>query len=302
MDAIAVKALTKVYANGLKALDAVHFNVKSGDFFALLGPNGAGKSTLIGVLCALVKKTSGHITVAGCDFDGDLAKAKQAMGLVPQEFNFNPFNKVENVLLTQAGYYGISERQARPRVAHYLKKLDLWEKRSAPAMQLSGGMKRRLLIARALVHEPSILILDEPTAGVDVQLRHSLWQFFTELNEQGVTIVLTTHYLEEAENLCRHAAIIDAGHIIAQGSMAELLQKLDVESFVLYLSAPLTRPIAVSGCQLRVIDPTTLEVTMDGAHNLSSIVLALNKEGVRIKTMRNKIGRLEELFLRLTAE
>lgn len=301
MDALIVDKLCKTYTNGPCALDNVSFSVEQGDFFALLGPNGAGKSTLISILASLATKTSGKVSILGNDLDRNFTEAKLRMGLVPQEMNFSIFYKVEQILLNQAGYYGISRSEALPRVEKYLKKLDLWEKRDAQAKALSGGMKRRLMIARALVHEPDILILDEPTAGVDIELRRLMWDFLLDLNREGKTIILTTHYLEEAEYLCRNIAIIDRGKLIERSTMSDLLKSLDSERFVLYLAQPLDNLPDISGYPLCKIDDQTLEVEVSHTANLSQLFDALSRHKIQVNSMRNKVNRLEELFLRLTA-
>jgi ABC-2 type transport system ATP-binding protein len=302
MLALSVKGLKKIYKTGVTALKSVSFDVVEGDFFALLGPNGAGKSTLISILSSLTQKTEGQVMILGHDIDAEFQKAKPLMGFVPQEFNFNIFYKVEQILYNQAGYYGISRREAKPRVELYLKKLGLWEKRNASARSLSGGMKRRLLIARALIHEPKILILDEPTAGVDIELRRLLWTFLRELNQQGVTIILTTHYLEEAEHLCRHIAIIDRGSVIEYAEMAELLKKLDRENFILYLAQALDSPPVLDGYQLVHWDAHSLEVEVTRQRGLSTLFEQLARQGIHVSSMKNKVSRLEELFVRLTSD
>lgn len=301
MKALTVDHLSKVYANGVEALRDVTLSVEGGDFFALLGPNGAGKSTLISILSSLVPKTSGQVTILGHDIDTDFQEAKAKMGLVPQEMNFGIFYKVEQILLNQAGYYGIPRAEARPRVEKYLKKLGLWEKRHTQAKALSGGMKRRLMIARALIHQPEILILDEPTAGVDIELRRLMWDFLLELNAEGTTIILTTHYLEEAEYLCRHIAIIDQGRVIEYSSMSALLQRLESERFLLYLAKPLVALPSLSGYPLMQLDEQTLEVEIGVEHSLSQLFDLLSQQQIVVSSMRNKVNRLEELFLRLTS-
>jgi ABC-2 type transport system ATP-binding protein len=301
--ALSIKNLSKTYANGKKALNEISFDVDEGDFFALLGPNGAGKSTTIGIVTSLINKTSGDIKI----FDYDLAKnpvnAKSLIGLVPQEFNFNIFEKVTEVLLTQAGYYGIPKSIAHPRVEKYLNDLGLWEQRNNRIRFLSGGMKRRLLIARALIHAPQLLILDEPTAGVDIELRRLLWDFIVKLNQSGVTIILTTHYLEEAEQLCRNIGIIHQGNLIEYASMRDLLKKLHVESFILYLKSPINNDKIISSFNYtcRIIDEMTLEIDLKEHQNLSDLIQDLYAMGYVVQSMRNKVNRLEELFLRLTA-
>lgn len=302
MVALSVSNVCKVYSNGIEALKSISFEVKQGDFFALLGPNGAGKSTLIGILASLVKKTSGSISILGHDIDRNFSAAKLLIGFVPQEFNFNIFYKVEQILQNQAGYYGIPAHVAAPRIEHYLKKLGLWEKRATQARHLSGGMKRRLLIARALIHEPKMLVLDEPTAGVDIELRRMMWNFLTELNQKGITIILTTHYLEEAEQLCRHIAIIDRGHLIEHSSMAVLLQKLDSEKFILYLKNKIESLPVLQGYTAFAINDHTLEVEVIKPLGLSDLFSQLAAQNIHVLSMRNKVSRLEELFVRLTSD
>ncbi len=298
--ALTIKNLKKTYAGGMEALKGVNLSVSEGDFFALLGPNGAGKSTTIGVISSLVLKTSGDVHVFGHNIDTDLVKAKQALGVVPQEFNFNQFEKVEDILITQAGYYGISTLKARPRVQHYLKKLGLWDKRDVPSRMLSGGMKRRLMIARALVHEPEVLILDEPTAGVDIELRRSLWDFIQEINQQGTTIILTTHYLEEAEQLCRNIAIIDQGEIVEDCSMKSLLGKLQKESFILDLREPIKKIPEFAGYSVKKRDTSSLEVEVDKNVGVNGLFRQLSEYKIEVVSLRNKANRLEELFVNLT--
>ena len=299
--ALHVQGLRKTYSNGVEALKGASFDVAEGDFFALLGPNGAGKSTLIAVITSLVRKTSGQVKVFGHDIDQDFSAAKACVGVVPQEFNFNLFETSEQILFNQAGYYGIPRHVAQPRIEHYLKRLSLWEKRKSPPIALSGGMKRRLLIARALIHEPRLLILDEPTAGVDIEIRRHLWDFLTELNETGVTIILTTHYLEEAEHLCRHIAIIDEGGIIEHTQMATLLEQLDRERLILYLTQPLLNGAPqVPGYTFWQQNLTTLEVEVPKEQGVTHLIVELNRLGIEVTSLRNKTNRLEELFLQLT--
>ncbi len=295
--ALSIRELKKTYRNGTKALDGISFDVRPGDFYALLGPNGAGKSTTIGVISSLVKKTSGQVSVFGYDLDTQLSLAKQQLGVVPQEFNFGQFEKVVDIVATQAGYYGIESKRAYAQAEKYLKQLGLWEKREQQARSLSGGMKRRLRIARALVHEPRLLILDEPTAGVDIELRRSMWEFLTELNRQGTTIILTTHYLEEAETLCRDIAIIDHGHIIENTDMKSLLAKLHLETFILDLREPLERLPSLGGYPLRQLDAQTLEVDVEKTQSLNEVFSQLSALGISVLSMRNKANRLEELFV-----
>ena len=299
MKALSLRLLSKTYKNGVQALKGIDLDVEEGDFFALLGPNGAGKTTAIGIVSSLVNKTSGTVTVFGHDIDRELEAAKSCLGVVPQEINFNQFEKVSTILLNQAGFYGIPRSVARARVEHWLRQLQLWDKRDAVSRSLSGGMKRRLMIARALVHEPQLLILDEPTAGVDIEVRRSMWEFLRRINEQGTTIILTTHYLEEAESLCRHIAIIDEGRIIENDRMSTVLRKLHTETFVLNLRTPLQAPPAMPGYRVKQVDDTTLEVEVNKEQNLNHIFGALSAAGIDVLSMRNKSNRLEELFLRL---
>lgn len=299
MKALQIRGLTKRYANGVKALNRIDLEVARGDFFALLGPNGAGKSTTIGIITSLVTKTSGQVIVCGHDMDTELEAAKSCIGLVPQEFNFNVFEKCFDVVMTQAGYYGIPPRRALPLAEKYLKSLKLWDKRSQPVRNLSGGMKRRLMIARALISEPELLILDEPTAGVDIEIRRSMWDFLTEVNRQGTTIILTTHYLEEAEHLCKNIAIIDEGSIIKHCSIRELLSDLEHERYVL-LTEPLPDPLPdIHGYTLTAVDEETLEVNIHRDQELGELFSLLTAAGIRVKSIRNKQNRLEQLFLRL---
>ena len=301
--ALEISHLKKTYANGVVALQDIDLTVTEGDFFALLGPNGAGKSTTIGVMTSLVTKTAGTVQIFGFDIDRSFVKAKQCLGVVPQEFNFSIFETVLEILLNQAGYYGLSRRIALQRAEYYLKKLELWEKRNTVSRALSGGMKRRLMIARALIHEPRMLILDEPTAGVDIEIRRSMWQFLISLNRQeGVTIILTTHYLEEAENLCHNLAIIDHGLIIQHSSMASILTQLDQETFILYLAEPYQTLPQLDGYILVPQDAMTLAVEAPKKLGLSPLFAGLQEAGIVINSMRNKTNRLEELFIRLTAD
>lgn len=297
--ALSIRQLSKTYNNGFQALKGIDLDVAEGDFFALLGPNGAGKSTTIGILSTLVNKTSGQVSVFGHDLDRDPAALKRCLGVVPQEFNFGQFEKVFDILVTQAGYYGIPSKVAKERAEKYLTELGLWEKRNNASRELSGGMKRRLMIARALVHEPRLLILDEPTAGVDIELRRSMWSFLTQLNEQGISIILTTHYLEEAEQLCRNIGIIDHGKIVENTSMRELLAKLDVETFLLDLKdAVLIEPTLV-GYPCRLIDAHTLEVQVAKAQGITGLFKQLASAKIEVLSLRNKNNRLEELFVSL---
>ncbi|MDF3029514.1 MAG: transporter ATP-binding protein [Moraxellaceae bacterium] len=297
--ALSIHNLTKTYRNGVEALRGISLEVEEGDFYALLGPNGAGKSTTIGVVSSLVKKTGGSVKVFGHDIDTELSLAKQQLGVVPQEFNFGMFEKVIDILATQAGYYGIERRLAYERAEKYLQKLGLWDKRNQPARNLSGGMKRRLMIARALVHEPRLLILDEPTAGVDIELRRSMWEFLTELNRSGTTIILTTHYLEEAESLCRDIAIIDHGTLVENTDMKSLLAKLHRETFILDLRDAVAEAPVLPGYPLRLVNPTTLEVDVEKTQSLNEVFMQLDGMGISVLSMRNKANRLEELFVSL---
>ncbi|AFJ02835.1 putative ATP-binding component of ABC transport system [Methylophaga frappieri] len=299
MTALSLNNLSKTYDNGLQALKEINLTVQDGDFFALLGPNGAGKSTTIGLITSLVTKTAGQIQVFDADLDEDPELAKSYIGLVPQEFNFNGFEQVKHILLTQAGYYGLAANEAEPRADALLKQLGLWEKRFTPSRSLSGGMKRRLMIARALVHQPKLLILDEPTAGVDIELRRSMWTFLRDINRQGTTIILTTHYLEEAENLCRNIAIIDKGEIVENTDMKSLLNRLDKETFVLDLQQELTDTSCLQGLDYHLIDATTLEVEINRRDNLNGLFQFLTARNIQVGSMKNKVNRLEELFLKL---
>jgi ABC-2 type transport system ATP-binding protein len=297
LPALSIKNLTKIYNDGFKALDGISLDVRQGDFFALLGPNGAGKSTTIGIICSLVRKTEGAISVFQHDVDQDFSSAKHLIGVVPQEFNFNQFEKPIDILITQAGYFGIKASIASVRAEQYLKQLGLWEKRNDFSRNLSGGMKRRLLIARALIHEPKLLILDEPTAGVDIELRRSMWNFLKEINDNGTTIILTTHYLEEAENLCRNIAIIDHGKIIENTSMKSLLKMLDRETFVLDLSNEIDACPEIEGYSISLKDQNQIEVEIPKSESLNELFSELSKKNISIISMRNKTNRLEELFL-----
>ncbi|EAQ63356.1 probable ATP-binding component of ABC transporter [Marinomonas sp. MED121] len=299
--AIEISDLKKRYDNGFEALKGVDLKVEKGDFFALLGPNGAGKSTTIGILCSLVNKSEGKVSIFGVDIDKNFAGAKQFLGVVPQEFNFNVFETPFNIIVTQAGFYGIPYDIAAPRAEKYLKQLGLWEKRNNPSMQLSGGMKRRLMIARALIHEPQVLILDEPTAGVDIELRRSMWEFIKELNDNGTTIILTTHYLEEAEQLCRNIAIINKGEIVENTSVKSLLKTLNQETFILDLATNIAGDIVIEGYKVaRLADGHSIEVEISKGQSINDIFVALNEQGLQVQSMRNKSNRLEELFVKLT--
>jgi ABC-2 type transport system ATP-binding protein len=300
MNALSITGLVKTYGDKTHALKGIDLNVPEGDFFALLGPNGAGKSTAIGIVCSLVNKSAGSVRVFGHDIDQEKEAAKAVIGLVPQEFNFNVFEPVLPTVLNVAGYNGISRHVALQRAEYYLKKLDLWDKRKAPARQLSGGMKRRLMIARALVHEPRLLILDEPTAGVDLEIRRSMWAFLTELNEQhGTTIILTTHYLEEAEALCRNVAIIDGGQIVERGAVSQLLSRSMMETFVLDTRGHPSLLPDLTPCTVRLRDESRLEVDVPKGHTLNELFRNLTEAGIEVTSLRNKTNRLEEFFLRL---
>lgn len=297
--ALSIRQLTKTYGNGFQALSGIDLEVAEGDFFALLGPNGAGKSTTIGILSTLVNKTSGTVEIFGHDLDREPAALKRSIGVVPQEFNFNQFEKTFDIVVTQAGYYGIPPRIAKERAERYLTQLGLWDKRDVPSRSLSGGMKRRLMIARALIHEPKLLILDEPTAGVDIELRRSMWTFLTELNQKGITIILTTHYLEEAEQLCRNIGIIDHGTIVENTSMRNLLGKLHVETFLLDLKQDLAQAPLLNGYPSRLVDPRTLEVQVDKDIGITALFGQLAVQNIEVLSLRNKTNRLEELFVSL---
>jgi ABC-2 type transport system ATP-binding protein len=299
MNALVLRQLTKVYKNGIKALKGIDLEVEEGDFFALLGPNGAGKTTAIGIVTSLVNKTSGTVEVFGYDLDSQLELAKSCIGIVPQEVNFNMFESVITIVVNQAGFYGIPRRLAKERAEKYLKQLQLWDRRNSVARALSGGMKRRLMIARALMHEPKLLILDEPTAGVDIEIRRSMWEFLRKINDDGTTIILTTHYLEEAENLCRNVAIIEGGRIIERDSMANVLRKLQTETFVFNLSDPRSVAPNLPGYKTVLTDDHTLEVEVSKGQSLNDIFSQLSAQSVSVMSMRNKVNRLEELFMRL---
>jgi len=297
--ALEIENLSKVYDNDFEALKGISLRVEQGDFFALLGPNGAGKSTTIGIICSLVAKSAGKISVFGIDIDEDFPAAKRHIGIVPQEFNFNQFEKGLDIVINQAGYYGLAPGLARERAEKYLRELGLWEQRDIPARMLSGGMKRRLMIARSLVHEPQLLILDEPSAGVDIEMRRSMWDFLRRINAQGTTIILTTHYLEEAEALCRHIAIINHGRIVENTSMKELLRQLDREVFILDCLEELPEVITIDGFLIRRVDDHTLEVEVQKGQHLNQVFNALDVAGIHISSMRNRANRLEEMFVNL---
>ncbi|TLF46034.1 ABC transporter ATP-binding protein [Halomonas urmiana] len=301
--ALSIRGLTKVYGNGFEALKGIDLDVAQGDFYALLGPNGAGKSTTLGVVCSLVQKTAGKISIFGIDIDTDFARAKYHLGVVPQEFNFNQFEKVIDIVLAQAGYYGMSRREALPRAEQLLSDLGLWDKRNGSARMLSGGMKRRLMIARALMHRPRLLILDEPTAGVDIELRRSMWEYMRRINrEEGTTIILTTHYLEEAESLCRHVGIINNGEIIRNTSVRELLAELDTETFLLDLAHSVEAAPKVEGFEINRVDDAQLAVVVHRGQRLNDVFEALTEQGMQVMSMRNRANRLEEMFVSMVED
>ena len=302
MHALEINGLTKRYRNGVEALKGIDLEVAEGDFFALLGPNGAGKTTLISILAGLARATTGTATVMGHDVRADYAAARRALGVVPQEVNLNMFEKNFNTLVNQAGYYGVPQAVARERAERYLKQLHLWDKRNDIARSLSGGMKRRLMIARALIHEPRLLILDEPTAGVDIEIRRSMWKFLREINDAGVTIILTTHYLEEAESLCRHVAIIDEGRIIKHDRMENVVRELQTEVFVLSLAEPLESLPQIPGYEMRQRGSSEIEVEVGKLQGLNDLFAALSANSIQIISMRTKSNRLEELFIRLVGD
>ncbi len=299
MKALAIRNLSKTYDNGTQALKGINLAVEHGDFYALLGPNGAGKTTAIGIVCSLVNKSGGEVEVFGHSIDTELEAAKACIGVVPQEINLNLWDKVGNIVLNQAGYYGLGGKRARQRVEQCLRALRLWDRRDDIARSLSGGMKRRLMIARALVHEPRLLILDEPTAGVDIEIRRSMWDFLREINAAGTTIILTTHYLEEAESLCRHIAIIDEGTIIEDERMSVVLRKLQREVFVLSLGEALTEAPLLDGFETRLLEDGELEVAKDQQRDLNELFGQLAARNIRVVSLRNKANRLEELFMNL---
>ncbi|TCO77835.1 ABC transporter ATP-binding protein [Chromatocurvus halotolerans] len=297
--ALNIENLRKVYGDGFEALKGISMEVKQGDFFALLGPNGAGKSTTIGIICSLVSKSAGSVSVYGVDIDKDFPGAKKNLGVVPQEFNFNMFEKVGDILVNQAGYYGLPRALAAERAEKYLRELGLWEKRDSPSRMLSGGMKRRLMIARALVHEPRLLILDEPTAGVDIEMRRSMWDFLKKINEAGTTIILTTHYLEEAEALCRNIAIINNGDIVEHTSIRDLLRRLHREVFIFDTAEALPELVEVEGFYVRRVDDSTLEIEVEKGQHINDVFAGLDLAGIRVTSMRNRANRLEEMFVNL---
>jgi ABC-2 type transport system ATP-binding protein len=297
--ALTIENLSKVYADGFEALKGISLEVQQADFFALLGPNGAGKSTTIGIICSLVAKSGGRVSVFDVDIDKDFPAAKKHLGIVPQEFNFNQFEKGLDIVVNQAGYYGLPPGLALQRAEKYLKELGIWDKRDVPSRMLSGGMKRRLMIARALVHEPRLLILDEPTAGVDIEMRRSMWDFLKKINAEGTTIILTTHYLEEAEALCRHIAIINQGEIVENTSIKGLLRQLHKEVFILDCVEDLPEVVAIEGFTVRRMDAHTLEIEVEKGQHINQVFSALDKLGVHISSMRNRANRLEEMFVNL---
>lgn len=300
--ALSIQGLEKVYGNGFKALKGIDLSVKQGDFFALLGPNGAGKSTTLGIVSSLVQKTSGTVSIMGHDLVDDSFSAKQCLGVVPQEFNFNQFEKVYDIVITQAGYYGLTAKQVAAHAESLLRALDLWDKRNEPSRMLSGGMKRRLMIARALIHKPKVLILDEPTAGVDIELRRSMWEFMQKLNEEGTTIILTTHYLEEAEQLCKNIAIINHGEIVTHTSVKELLGQLNTETFVLDVEGNLAGSLGLKHYKIEKVSSDCLEVTLNKGQNLNEVFNVLTAENIQVHSMRTKANRLEELFVNLVQQ
>lgn len=299
MNALTIRNLKKTYRNGNQALKGIDLSVGAGEFYALLGPNGAGKTTAIGIISSLVNKSAGEVEIFGHSIDNDLAAAKSCIGLVPQEINLNLWERVDNIVLNQAGYYGLGRKLARERSEKYLRELRLWDRRKDAARSLSGGMKRRLMIARALVHEPKLLILDEPTAGVDIEIRRSMWEFLTNINDAGTTIILTTHYLEEAESLCRRVAIIDGGQIIEDAPMSDVLRKLQYEVFVLSLAEPCNKPPGLTQFETTVRSNGDLEVVIGPGQSLNEMFAALTEQGIQVVSLRNKANRLEELFMRL---
>ncbi|MGR8978958.1 MAG: ABC transporter ATP-binding protein [Gammaproteobacteria bacterium] len=301
MHALSLRNLRKTYNNGFEALKGIDLDVQAGDFFALLGPNGAGKSTAIGIICSLINETAGSVSIFGHDLRRERAQAKSCIGLVPQEVNFNQFETVKNILLNQAGYYGTPRKLALQRTELCLKQMDLWDKRDTVSRRLSGGMKRRVMIARAMVHDPKLLILDEPTAGVDIEIRRSMWQLMREVNRQGTTIILTTHYLEEAESLCRNIAIIDQGKIVEHSDMAGLLARLNVDHFVLDLAEPLTSAPNLSGIQIERVSDKSLSVAVPKQIELNELFRQLSENHIRVTSLKNKTNRLEQLFMDLIA-
>ena len=297
--ALVINNLTKTYSNGHKALHGIDLEIQHGDFFALLGPNGAGKSTTIGIITSLIKKTSVDISIYGIDIDKNFVKAKSYIGLVPQEINFNTFEPISEIITNQAGYYGLSRKIAIPESEKLLKKLGLWEKRDQFSRNLSGGMQRRLMVARALIHQPKLLILDEPTAGADVEVRRLMWDYLKLLNDNGTTIILTTHYLEEAENLCKNIAIIDDGKILENSSMKNFLGQLKNEKFILYTENLISEDFSLDNKYFKVLDENTIEVSVSTESNINFLIQELSSQGIKVKSLKNKTSRLEELFMRL---
>lgn len=299
MNALSIRQLRKTYKNGFEALKGINLDVEAGDFFALLGPNGAGKSTAIGIISSLVTATSGTVSIFGHDLKTDTANAKNSLGLVPQEVNFNQFDTVKSIILNQAGYYGTPPKLAEQRMGYLLKQMDLWDKRDTISRRLSGGMKRRVMIARAMIHAPKLLILDEPTAGVDIEIRRSMWQMMQQVNQQGTTIILTTHYLEEAESLCRNIAIIDQGKIVEHSDMASLLARLNVDHFVFDLAEPLNHAPIIDGYIIESLTDKTLNVAVPKQHGLNRLFSELNALNIKVISLKNKSNRLEQLFMDL---
>ena len=299
LSALSIKNLTKVYSNGFKALHGINLEIPHGDFFALLGPNGAGKSTTIGIITSLIKKTSGDICIYGIDIDKDFVSAKKNIGLVPQEINFNTFEPIIEIVTNQAGYYGVPRDISYPEAKKLLKKLGLWDKRQQFSRKLSGGMQRRLMVARALIHKPKLLILDEPTAGADVEVRRLMWDYLKQLNDNGTTIILTTHYLEEAENLCKNIAIIDDGKILENSSMKDFLNQLKNEKFIFYTDNKIENNLYLKDKGFKIIDDTSLEVSLSSDSDINTLINELSNNGIKVKSLKNKTNRLEELFMRL---
>tara|TARA_B100001057_G_scaffold167169_1_gene167872 strand:+ start:368 stop:1291 length:924 start_codon:yes stop_codon:yes gene_type:complete len=299
LSALSIKNLTKVYSNGFKALHGINLEIPHGDFFALLGPNGAGKSTTIGIITSLIKKTSGDICICGIDIDKDFVSAKKNIGLVPQEINFNTFEPIIEIVTNQAGYYGVPRDISYPEAKKLLKKLGLWDKRQHFSRKLSGGMQRRLMVARALIHKPKLLILDEPTAGADVEVRRLMWDYLKQLNDNGTTIILTTHYLEEAENLCKNIAIIDDGKILENSSMKDFLSQLKNEKFIFYTDNKIENDLYLKDKGFKIIDDTSLEVSLSSDSDINTLINELSNNGIKVKSLKNKTNRLEELFMRL---
>ena len=299
LSALSIKNLTKVYSNGFKALHGINLEIPHGDFFALLGPNGAGKSTTIGIITSLIKKTSGDICICGIDIDKDFVSAKKNIGLVPQEINFNTFEPIIEIVTNQAGYYGVPRDVSYPEAKKLLKKLGLWDKRQQFSRKLSGGMQRRLMVARALIHKPKLLILDEPTAGADVEVRRLMWDYLKQLNDNGTTIILTTHYLEEAENLCKNIAIIDDGKILENSSMKDFLSQLKNEKFIFYTDNKVENDLYLKGKGFKILDDTSLEVSLSSDSDINTLINELSNNGIKVKSLKNKTNRLEELFMRL---